>query len=76
MTVKQAAGRLEVSAATVYGLVAAGKLRCHRIGLGRGAIRISEAHVVQYLEGAEPTPRSVLGPAPARQVKLKHLRSN
>ena len=76
MTVKQAAERLEVSAATVYGLIAAGKLRCHRIGLGRGAIRMSETHVVQYLEGAEPTPRSVPASVPARHVKLKHQRSN
>jgi excisionase family DNA binding protein len=76
VTVKQAAVRLEVSSATIYGLVAAGKLKCHRVGLGRGAIRITEEHVVEFLKGAEPTVRTVTPPAPARIVKLKHLRSN
>jgi excisionase family DNA binding protein len=74
--VKEAAIRLEVSSATVYGLVAAGKLKCHRVGLGRGAIRISEEHLVEFLKGAERVPRTVAPPTPARIVKLKHLRSN
>ena len=75
MTVKQAAARLEVSAATVYGLVAAGKLRCHRVGLGRGAIRISDEHIATYLAEAErgvvvtPPP-----PPPVNRERLKHLR--
>ena len=69
------AARLEVSAATVYGLVAAGKLRCHRIGLRRGCIRISEEQVAEYLAGAErgvevaPPP-----PAAISRERLKHLR--
>ena len=75
MTVKQAAAKLEVSAATVYGLVSAGKLRCHRVGLERGAIRISEEHIAQYLAGAE---RGGAGPPPpspsVNRERLKHLR--
>ena len=72
MTVKQAAEKLEVSQATVYALVASGRLRCHRVGLGRGCIRITEEHLVEYLKGAEPVIAPML--PPARQVRLKHIR--
>lgn len=71
MDVKEAAARLEVSSATVYALVAAGKLRAYRIGLGKGRIRISEEHIAEYLAGAE---RKVTPPPPSRRVKLRHLR--
>jgi excisionase family DNA binding protein len=72
MTVKQVAFRLEVSSATIYALVAAGKLKCHRVGLGRGAIRISEEHVAEFLTAAPKLPVPVPPRVPA--VKLKHLR--
>ena len=72
MTVRQAAARLEVSQATVYSLVAAGKLRCVRVGLGRGAIRITEEHMVEYMAKAEPVAQQP--PAPRSMPKLKHLR--
>lgn len=74
MTVKQAAARLEVSAATVYGLVAAGKLRCHRVGLGRGCIRISEEHIVQYLSGAERGGEVMPHPPPSPAYRPKHVK--
>jgi excisionase family DNA binding protein len=73
MKVKEAAARLEVSAATIYGLVAAGKLRCHRVGLGRGAIRITEEHVAEYLSGAQPIARPVPAKPTRTRVRLKHL---
>jgi excisionase family DNA binding protein len=71
VTVRQAAQRLEVSASTVYALVASGKLRCSRIGLGRGVIRISEDQLNDYLLSAEPSPPPT---TPVRPMKLKHLR--
>jgi excisionase family DNA binding protein len=40
LTVADAAAWLNVSAGTIYGLCAAGKLAHSRIGLGRGTIRI------------------------------------
>ncbi|MGO9597012.1 MAG: helix-turn-helix domain-containing protein [Isosphaeraceae bacterium] len=73
MTVKQAAERLEVSQATVYALVAAGKLRCVRVGLGRGTIGIMEEHIAEYLLKAEPVVRQAPASASGRQIKLKHL---
>ena len=72
MKVKQAAIRLEGSTATIYALVAAGKLRCHRVGLGRGCIRIAEEHLAEFLEGSEPPPAA--GEA-ARMPGLRHLRA-
>jgi excisionase family DNA binding protein len=71
MTVKQAAEKLEVSQATVYALVASGRLRCYRVGMGRGCIRITDEHLAEYLKGTEP----VIAPAPSppRHVRLKHL---
>ena len=71
MTVKQAAARLEVSQTTVYALVAARKLRCYRVGMGRGQIRISEDHLAEYLRKSEPGSDA---PAPVSRPHLKHLR--
>jgi excisionase family DNA binding protein len=70
--VKEAAARLEVSPATIYALVASGKLRSLRVGMGRGVIRITEAHLAEFIAGTEPGPRSAPAP-PARRVRLKHL---
>ena len=60
MTVREIAERLEISPSCVYALVAAGKLRASRHGLGRGCIRISEEQLAQYLKQAEgvPAPRA------------------
>ena len=69
MTVKQAAKSLEVSPTTIYALVGAGKMKCHRVGLGRGCIRISEEHIAEYLGGTVPK----AAPPTLRKVKLRHL---
>jgi excisionase family DNA binding protein len=72
MTVKMAAERLEVSPSTIYGLVAAGKLKCCRVGLRRGVIRISEEQLAAFMTGAEPV--VIKPPAPPRRPRLKNLR--
>jgi excisionase family DNA binding protein len=74
LTVKAVADRLEVCATTIYGLIASGKLKCYRIGSGRGVMRISEDHLAEYLRGAEPVAK--VAPAPARKPHLKHLHIN
>jgi excisionase family DNA binding protein len=71
LRVRDAAGQLEVSTSTVYGLIAAGKLRCTRVGLRRGVIRISDEQLAEYLRAAEPR---VAPTAPAPRARLKHLR--
>lgn len=70
-TVRQIAEKLNVSESNVYALVASGRLGCHRIGNGRGVIRISEQALQAYLtgcrgqEGVKPkTPRP----------RLRHIR--
>jgi excisionase family DNA binding protein len=63
MTVKTVAKRLQMSMACVYAVIAAGEMRCYRIGTGRGAIRVSEEQLQEYLVSVEtdstyrPTPR-------------------
>ncbi len=74
MTVKQTAVRLEVSSGTVYALVAAGRLRCHRVGLGRGAIRIAEEHLAEYLKTIDSGREVKKPPIPTGRLRLKHLR--
>jgi excisionase family DNA binding protein len=71
MTVREAAKKLEVSQSTVYALVAAGRLCCRRVGLGRGAIRISEEHLAEYMKSAEP---EVKPTPPAPKPGFRHLR--
>lgn len=72
MKVKEAARRMEVSPATVYALVASGRLRCSRIGIGRGTIRISDDQLADYLRGTEPVIKAA---TPAQAMpKLKHIR--
>ena len=60
MTVKQAAEQLEISASLVYLLIAEGKLRATRHGIGRGTIRISEEQLAEYKGRAEETDRQPL----------------
>jgi excisionase family DNA binding protein len=73
VTVREVAERLEVSVSLTYRLIAAGKLRCSRHGLGRGAIRISEEQLGEYLasveRGSQPRPDAAV-----HRVRLKHLR--
>lgn len=48
LTVKEAAKRLGISPALVYGLCAARRIRHERHGLRRGAIRIPESALEEY----------------------------
>lgn len=66
MTVKQASEALNISAATVYALVAQGRIRASRFGLGRGTIRISEESLREYQEDARVEPK-------CPTLALKHL---
>ncbi len=72
LTVRDTADRLNVSRNCVYQLVEAGKLPCHRIGIGRGAIRISEEDIRQFLESCRQEKHEEPRKAPRR--KLKHLK--
>lgn len=49
MTVVEAADLLSVSPRTVYALCAAGRLPHHRVGLGRGTIRLKPTALDRFL---------------------------
>ena len=49
MKVNEVAQALSVSNSLVYQLIAAGKLPCHRIGTGRGAIRVNRDDLEAFL---------------------------
>jgi excisionase family DNA binding protein len=77
LKVSQIAERLNCSNSTVYALVEGKKLGCHRIGNGRGAIRVSEDDLQTYLESNHVVPPNRGGeitPPPRPRVKLKHIR--
>ena len=72
-SVKQVADQLSVSASLVYQLVESGRLACHRIGTGRGAIRISHDDLQAYIASCRVEQRQERRPAPPRP-RLKHLK--
>jgi excisionase family DNA binding protein len=75
LTVKQAAESLSISTGLLYALVALGRIRHERYGLGRGTIRISEEALQEFRQSrtVAPAESGSLRPAPALSVKLKHL---
>lgn len=76
MRVAEVARRLDVSAKTVYSLLEGGRLRCYRVGNGRGSYRVTEEHLRDYLEGVAiggaiaTASQSTPGPPPA--VAFRH----
>lgn len=76
-TVKQVAEQLNISATCVYQLVSTGKLACHRIGIGRGAIRVSEDDLRAFIS-ASRNESEHLPPSPSQRLpsvrEFKHLR--
>lgn len=74
MTVQQVAERLNLSRAQVYALCACGRLAHHRLGVGQGAIRISEEQLERFLKETECAPPPPARPGrPPRRITLKHL---
>ena len=68
LTVKEATQELRCSAATVYALCAARKLRHQRVGVGRGKILVPPDAIAEYLAkgtvtSAEPHPAALLSAA-------------
>lgn len=75
LTVKDVSERLGISRGSVYELVKQGRLGAHRVGSGRGTIRVSESDLRAYLEecrvGGDPvTPERRRASAGRR---LKHI---
>jgi len=66
--------RLNVSQSTVYALIESGKLHCHRIGRGRGAVRVSEEDLQAFLANCRSEQQREAPRCATPRVKLKHLR--
>jgi excisionase family DNA binding protein len=72
--VKEIAATLRVSPGQVYGLVASGKLKCYRIGQGRGSIRCSEEQLAEFLASVQSRKAAAPPiPAPVARRSLMHL---
>jgi excisionase family DNA binding protein len=73
--VADVAVKLNASQSTVYALIEAKRLACFRVGLGAGAIRVSDEQLVDYLkrceQGQTAEPRHA---KPAPRPTLKHLK--
>jgi excisionase family DNA binding protein len=65
LTVKEAADLLKLSCGAVYALCQAGKLPHHRLGLGRGAVRIDRKDLLNYIEACKIGAAPVRGGGPA-----------
>jgi excisionase family DNA binding protein len=55
-TVEEIARHLKVSRSNVYKLVESGRLPAHRIGSGRGCIRVAKGDLDAYLESVREAP--------------------
>jgi len=75
-TVKQAAQELLLSESLVYTLVAAGKIRHERHGMGRGVIRIPKEALDEYRQKCTKGEPSVapVKPASVTRRKYEHLK--
>lgn len=71
LKVRDVAVRLNCSDSNVYALVKAKRIRCFRVGRGRGGIRFSEAQVAAYLAAAEQGDEPK--PVPPRVTIFRHL---
>ena len=71
LTVKEAAEQLNVSSNTIYALLSHRKLACNRIGVGRGAIRISQRDLDTFVQSCQAPTRSE---TPQPIGRLKHIR--
>ncbi|MEO0529366.1 MAG: helix-turn-helix domain-containing protein [Planctomycetota bacterium] len=73
LTIAEVAQRLRVSRTTAYQLVERGQLIAHRIGTGRGAIRLSKKDLADYLERCRQTKgEGLTAPEPPTR-RLRHL---
>ncbi len=73
-SVAEVARRLSISRASVYLLVQQRRLACHRIGVGRGAVRVSECDLQAFLGGChQAVAQSERRPERVARPKLNHL---
>lgn len=74
LKIREVAERLRVSATCVYQLIEKGKLACHRIGIGRGAIRVCENDLAEYVESCRKPGGETMARPPRSRGPLRHLK--
>jgi len=74
LRVREVAEILHVSGTCVYQLIEKGKLACHRIGVGRGAIRVCESDLESYIESCRKPGNETANRSSRPQGRLKHLK--
>lgn len=72
VTVRELAIRLRISLATAYELVSSGKIVSCRVGPRKGAIRIRDVDVENYLANCQHVAAEL--PQNAPRATLKHIR--
>jgi excisionase family DNA binding protein len=70
LTVKDAAGLLKVSEATVYKLCARRKLAHLRVGTARGAIHFRAEDLLAFVESCKVEPGSLTNARSLKHIKL------
>ena len=76
LTVAVVAKRLSVSQSLIYQLIESRKLAHHRIGTGRGTIRVSESDLASYLSECHANVQELEGTQSngrPRKTRLKHI---
>lgn len=74
LTVVEVAAFLRVSRTCVYQLIESGKIACHRIGVGRGAIRVTQSDLDEFVQGCRQKPGEEASNASRPAKRLKHLK--
>lgn len=75
LTVRQVADRLGLSQSSVYQLIESRQLAHHRLGTNKGAIRVSEADLLAYLNACrESTGTQRRKERRPVRATLKHLK--
>lgn len=74
LTVREVAGKLNVSQGCVYQLIAVGRLPHVRFGVGRGVIRVPEDDLAAFVQASRREADDVAHVEPERpRVQLKHV---
>lgn len=76
LTVNEVAERLKCSPALIYQLCADGRLAHHRLGTGRGTIRITENSLQEFLDTTHVGTHAITLSRPLKHIRLSRMRSS
>lgn len=81
LSVKELAGKLRLSVTETYRLIQSGEINHFRVGPSKGAIRICESEVREFLERRrigkpKPSPAAAPRSRPLKHIQTKNLLSH